>query len=78
MFDWTVTDRPLGIPPGNLSPAPSTRTSINIFVRGVGVGLTHAKKLMIKKLRKVRETNGLELYQEEVEPTVGRNFKTKF
>ena len=33
---------------------------------------------MIKKLREVRETNGLELDQEEAEPTIGRNFKTKF
>ena len=33
---------------------------------------------MIKKLREVRETNGLELGEEEAEPTIGRNFKTKF
>ena len=33
---------------------------------------------MIKKLREVRETNGLELDQEEAEPTIGRNFKTNF
>ena len=33
---------------------------------------------MIKKLREVRETNGLELDQEEAEPTIGRNFKTTF
>ena len=33
---------------------------------------------MIKKLKKVRETNGLELDQEEAEPTIRRNFKTKF
>ena len=33
---------------------------------------------MIKKLREVRETNGLELDQEGTEPTIGRNFKTKF
>ena len=33
---------------------------------------------MIKKLREVRETNGLELDGEEAEPTIGRNFKTKF
>ena len=31
---------------------------------------------MIKKLREVRETNGLELDQEEAEPTIGRKFKT--
>ena len=32
---------------------------------------------MIKKLREVTETNGLELDQEEAEPTIGRKFKTK-
>ena len=77
LFGLTETDRPLEIPPDNLDPAPSTGTSINIFVRGVGVGLTHTKKLMIKKLREVRETSGLEL-DGEAEPTIGRNFETKF
>ena len=33
---------------------------------------------MIKKLREVSETNGLELDEEEAEPAIGRNFKTKF
>ena len=75
---WTATDRQLEVPPDNLNPAPSTGTSINIFVRGVGVGLTQTKNLMIKKLRKVRETNGLELDQEEAEPTIGKKIKTKF
>ena len=78
LFGWTATDRPLEIPPDNLEPASSTGTSINIFVRGVGVGLTHTKNLMIKKLREVRETSGLELDEEQAEPTIGRNFKTKF
>ena len=78
LFGWTATYRPLEIPPDNLDPASSTGTSINIFVRGVGVGLTHTKNLMIKKLREVRETIGLELGEEEAEPTIGRNFKTKF
>ena len=75
LFGWTATDRPLEIPPDNLDPASSTGTSINIFVRGLGVGLTHTKNLMIKKLREVRETNGLELGEEEAEPTIGRYFK---
>ena len=77
LFGWTATDRSLEVPPDR-DPATSTGTSINIFVRGVGVGLTHAKNLMIKKLREVRETNGLELGEEEAEPTIGRNFETKF
>ena len=34
--------------------------------------------MTIKKLRGVRETSGLELDEEEAEPTIGRNFKTKF
>ena len=33
---------------------------------------------MMKKLREVRETNGLELDQEGADPTIGRNFKIKF
>ena len=78
LFGWTATDRPLDIPPDNSDPASSTGTSINIFVRGVGVGLTHTENLMIKKLREVRETSGLELDGEEAEPTIGPNFKTKF
>ena len=78
LFGWTATDRPLEIPPDNLDTASSTGTSRNIFARGVGVGLTHTKNLIIKKLREVRETSGLELDEEEAEPTIGRNFKTKF
>ena len=78
LLDWTANDRPLEIPPDNLDPASSTGTSINIFVRGVGAGLTHTKNLMIKKLREVREKSGLELDKEEAEPTIGRNFNTKF
>ena len=78
LFGWTATDRPPEIPPDNLDPALSTGTSINIFVRGVGEGPTHAEKLMIKKLKEVRETSELELDGEEAEPTIGRNFKTKF
>ena len=78
IFGWTATDRPLEIPPDNLDSSSSTGMSINIFVRGMGVGLTHTEYLMIKKLREVRETNGLELDQEEAEPTIGQIFKTKF
>ena len=33
---------------------------------------------MIKKLREVREKSELQLDEEEPEPTIGRNFKTKF
>ena len=78
LFGWTATDRPLEIPPDNLNQAPSTGTSINIYVLGVGVARSHTKSLMIKKLREARETNRLELDQEEAEPTIGRSFKRKF
>ena len=78
LFGWTATDSPLDIPPDNSDPASSTGTSINIFVRGVGVGLTHTESLMIKKLREVREKSEPELEGEEAEPTMGRNFRTKF
>ena len=77
-FVWTATDRSLEIPPDNLNPAPSTGKSINIFVRGVGVGLTHTENLIIKNLRELKKTNGLELDQEEAEPNIGRNFETQF
>ena len=62
LFGWTATDSPLDIPPDNSDPASST----------------HTENLMIKKLREVREKCGLELQGEEAEPTIGRNFKTKF
>ena len=78
LFSWTATDRALEITQDNLKPAPSTGTSIKIFVRGVDVGLTHTESLLIKKLRKKRETSGLELDQEEAESTIGRSFKKKF
>ena len=42
------------------------------------VRLTHNENLILKKLREVRETNGLELDPEGAEPTIGRNFETKF
>ena len=38
----------------------STGTSMDIFVRGVGVGHTHTEKLLIKKSRIARETSDLE------------------
>ena len=35
LFGWTANDWPLEVPPDNLSPAPSTGLSINIFVKRV-------------------------------------------
>ena len=36
------------------------------------------KNSMMKKLRETRETSGLEVEQEEVEPAIGKNFQTNF
>ena len=49
-------------------------TSMDIFVRGVGVGLTHTEKLIIKKLRRARETEDLEAEtgEEPKKPDIGR------
>ena len=38
----------------------STGTSMDISVRGVWLGLTHTEKLLIKKLRVVRDSSDLE------------------
>ena len=57
---WAAQEGRLLIPASNLdliSGMRSTRTSMDIFVRGVGVGLTHTENLLIKKLR---ETGDLE------------------
>ena len=52
----------------------STGTSMDIFVRGVGVGLTHTEKLLIKKLRIARETGDLEAEtgEDPKKPDIGR------
>ena len=43
LIGWRATDRPLELPPDNLSPVPSTGTSINIFVREWGWDLPTPK-----------------------------------
>ena len=48
---WAAQEGRLHIPASNLDLIPgmrSTGTSMDIFVRGVGVGLTHTEKLLIK------------------------------
>ena len=60
---WAAQEGRLLIPASNLDLIPgmrSTGTSMDIFVRGVGVGLTHTENLIIKKLRIARETGDLE------------------
>ena len=55
---WTATDSPLDIPPDNSDPASSTGTSINIFVRGVGVEQKFDDKETQRIERKVRTGTG--------------------
>ena len=52
----------------------STGTSVDVFVRGVGVGLHYTKNLLIKKLRMARETGDLEAETDEgsKKPDIGR------
>ena len=48
---WATQEGQLLIPASNIdliSGMQSTGTSMDIFVRGVGVGLTHAEKLLVK------------------------------
>ena len=50
--NWVAPDGPLRVPQSNLDLldfGQSTGTSMDIFVRGVGVGLTHTENLIIKK-----------------------------
>ena len=59
---WAAQEGQLLIPASNLYlilGMRSTGTSMDIFVRGVGVGLTHTENLIIKKLRVARETEDL-------------------
>ena len=75
---WAAQEGQLLIPASNLdliSGMRSTGTSKDIFVRGVGVGLTHTENLIIKKkLRIARETGNLEAEtgEEHKKPDIGR------
>ena len=55
-------------------------TSTDIFVRGVGLGLTHTENLLIKKLRIARETADLEAEtgEEPKKPEIGRVVESYF
>ena len=51
---WAAQERHLIIPASNLnliSGMQSTGLSMDIFVRGVGVGLTHTEKIINQKIR---------------------------
>ena len=58
----------------------STGTSMDIFVRGVGVGLTHTANLIIKKLGIARETGDLEAEtgEEPKKPDIERVVESYF
>ena len=80
---WAAQEGRLLIPASNLDLIPgmrSTGTSIDIFVRGVGVGLTHTENLIIKKLRVARETGYLEAEtgEEPKKPDLGRVVESYF
>ena len=74
---WAAQEGQLLIPTSNLDLISGMRSagkSMDIFVRGVGVALTHTEKLIIKKLRITRETGDLEAEtgEEHKKPDIGR------
>ena len=74
---WAAQEGRLFIPASNLdliSGMRSTGTSMDIFVRGVGAGLTHTEHLLIKKFRRARETGDLEAEtgEDPKKPDIGR------
>ena len=76
--NWITPDGPLCVPESNLDlldPGQSKKTSIDIFVRGLVVGLTHTKKHKSKKLKSARKTGELETDGENfTKPPFGRIF----
>ena len=58
----------------------STGKSMDIFVRGVGVKLTHTEKLSLKKFKIARETGDIEaeLGEDHKEPDLGRVVASNF
>ena len=80
---WAAQEGQLLIPASNLdliSGMRSTGTSMDIFVRGVGVGLTPTENLLIKTLRIARETGDLEAEtgEEPNTPDIGRVVESYF
>ena len=80
---WAAQEGRLLIPASNLNLIPGMRltgTSIDIFVRGVGVGLAHTENLLIKKLRIARETGDLEAEtgEEPKKPDIRRVVESYF
>ena len=59
---WAAQEGRLLIPASNLDLIPgmrSTGTSMDIFVRGVGVRFTHTENLIMKKLKKNKRNRRL-------------------
>ena len=80
---WAAQEGRLLIPASNLDLIPgmrSTGTSMDIFVRGVGVGLTHTENLIIKNLRIARKTGELEAEtgEEPKKPDIGWVVESNF
>ena len=80
---WAAQEGQLLIPASNLdslSGMRSTGTSMDIFVRGVGVGFTHTEKFLIKKLRIAIETGHLEAEtgEDPKKPYIGRVVESYF
>ena len=82
-LSWAGQEGRLLIPASNLdliSGMRSTGTSIDIFVREVGVGLTHTKNLLIKKFRIARKTGDLkaETGEDPKKPDIGKVVESYF
>ena len=80
---WAAQEGRLLIPAFNLDLIPgmrSTGTSMDIFVRGVGVGLTQTENLFKKKLRIARDTGDLEAEtgEEQKKPDIWRVVESYF
>ena len=80
---WDAQEGRLLISASNLDLIPgmrSTGMSMDIFVRGVGIGLTHTENLIIKKLRIARETGDLEAEtcEQPEKPDIGRVVESYF
>ena len=80
---WAAQEGQLLIPASNLDLIPGMRskgTSMDVFVREVGVGLTHTENLIIKKLRIARETGDLEAEtgEEPKKSDIGRVVESYF
>ena len=80
---WAAQGGQLLIPASNfdlISGMRYTGTSMDIFVRGVEVGLTHTENLIIKKLRIARETGDLEAEtgEESKKPDIRRVAESYF